>query len=217
MIDHILFDFDGVICESIHEKTKAFHKLYLPFGSDIADMVVKHHENNLGISRYEKIKFYHKNFLEKELTNRELMELADRFSFLVIDNVVSAPLVAGLTEFIGFYKSSIDYKVISATPRDELIRIVNRKSLKDHFSDVLGSPTSKIDWIKYLIDNGKISIEKCIFIGDSNTDYEAATKFDIPFILRRTTFNQSMLKLPGILGSFEDYFELMSISDNLIN
>ena len=60
MIKTIIFDFDGVILESIDVKTEAFKKLYQPYGSNISNKVVKNHLANGGISRYEKIKIYHK-------------------------------------------------------------------------------------------------------------------------------------------------------------
>ena len=60
MIKTIIFDFDGIILESIDVKTEAFKKLYQPFGSSISNKVVENHLANGGISRYEKIKIYHK-------------------------------------------------------------------------------------------------------------------------------------------------------------
>ena len=57
------FDFDGVITESVQIKTDAFVALYSNYGTDIVQKVVKHHETNGGMSRYKKIKLYHKTLL----------------------------------------------------------------------------------------------------------------------------------------------------------
>ena len=56
MIKTIIFDFDGVILESLDVKTEAFKKLYQPYGPSISNKVVENHLENEGISRYEKIK-----------------------------------------------------------------------------------------------------------------------------------------------------------------
>ena len=55
----IIFDFDGVIADTLQLKTDAFAELYSPFGDHIIKKVVSHHKMNLGVSRFEKIKFYH--------------------------------------------------------------------------------------------------------------------------------------------------------------
>ena len=43
MIKNILFDFDGVLVESVSIKAKAFEKMYLPYGVEMARRVVNHH------------------------------------------------------------------------------------------------------------------------------------------------------------------------------
>ena len=59
MLKGIIFDFDGVIAESVHIKSSAFSDLYKSYGEDIVKRVVKHHEANSGMSRYKKIRYYH--------------------------------------------------------------------------------------------------------------------------------------------------------------
>ena len=58
MVKCIIFDYDGVISESVNVKTQAFAKIYECFGSDVVEQVVKHHLANGGVSRYNKIKLY---------------------------------------------------------------------------------------------------------------------------------------------------------------
>ena len=96
MLKGIIFDFDGVIAESVQVKTDAFAALYSAFGDDIVKKVIDHHESNGGMSRFEKIKYYHKTFLNIALTKKEIIRLADRFSDLVIDKVIKAPYVPGV-------------------------------------------------------------------------------------------------------------------------
>jgi len=63
---NIIFDFDGVLAESVHIKTQAFYKLYEPFGVNVAEKVVQHHKANGGMSRFEKFPYYHKILLNKD-------------------------------------------------------------------------------------------------------------------------------------------------------
>ena len=49
-IQAILFDFDGVIADSVHVKTEAFAKIYEPYGKEVVNRVVTHHIANGGVS-----------------------------------------------------------------------------------------------------------------------------------------------------------------------
>ena len=53
----VFWDFDGVIKDSVLVKSKGYEKLFLPFGKEVVDRVNQHHENNGGVSRYEKIHY----------------------------------------------------------------------------------------------------------------------------------------------------------------
>ena len=53
----LIFDFDGVIADSVDIKTEAFGELYSEFGEKIVKEVKLYHENNGGVSRYEKINY----------------------------------------------------------------------------------------------------------------------------------------------------------------
>ena len=70
-IKGVIFDFDGVIVQSLEAKSEAFRMLYNEYGNDIAKKVVKHHQKNGGISRYEKFKHYHKKYLGINLKDHE--------------------------------------------------------------------------------------------------------------------------------------------------
>ena len=74
MVNAIIFDFDGVVLESLNVKTNAFKKLYEPYGSDISKRVVEHHLENGGVSRFDKIKFYHNIFLGEEIDEKKRIE-----------------------------------------------------------------------------------------------------------------------------------------------
>ena len=120
----IIFDFDGVIAESVNVKTEAFSKMYAKYGSDITEKVVEHHLSHGGISRFEKFKFYHKEYFGIELTNQQHQKLANQFSELVVQKVIAAPYVPGALEFIQNNYKYYDLFISSGTPEDEIIVIM---------------------------------------------------------------------------------------------
>src|SRR3989304_1573816 len=58
MIRAIIFDFDGVIVESVDIKTKAFARLFEHEGKVVVEKVVDYHLKNGGVSRFDKFRVY---------------------------------------------------------------------------------------------------------------------------------------------------------------
>jgi beta-phosphoglucomutase-like phosphatase (HAD superfamily) len=88
LIKAIIFDFDGVIVESVDIKTKSFKKLFEPYGKEIVKKVIEHHLKNTGVSRFEKFNYIYKNILNRKLTKDKFDSLCKKFSDLVVDEVV---------------------------------------------------------------------------------------------------------------------------------
>src|SRR4030066_2142162 len=105
MIKAIFFDFDGVIVESVDIKTNAFAKLFEHEGNKIVNEVIGYHLNNMGVSRYEKIRFIYNDILHRVLNETEFKALCDKFAELVVDGVIMAPYVKGALEFLENYAS----------------------------------------------------------------------------------------------------------------
>lgn len=107
-IKNIFFDFDGVILDSVSCKTNAFEKMYQKYGNKISKKVVEYHIENGGISRFEKFRYWHKKYLNKNLSKSELKELTDNFSKLVFNEVVNSNEIEGSIDFIS--KNHMNYK-----------------------------------------------------------------------------------------------------------
>ena len=94
----IIFDFDGVLVESVELKGKAFEILFADESLSIRKQIVKYHLENGGVSRYDKIKYIYKNILNRSLTEEKYQELLKRFSEIVVDLVCKAEEVKGATD-----------------------------------------------------------------------------------------------------------------------
>jgi phosphoglycolate phosphatase-like HAD superfamily hydrolase len=192
MIKNIFFDFDGVLAESVNVKTEAFRALYAPFGVDVSDKVVRWHEANGGVSRFEKIKIWHREFLGIQLTEGEINEWADRFSDLALQGVLQSPWVAGADDFLMNHSSSYEKWIISGTPDEEMKQIVRLRGIADLFIGVHGSPRKKTEWSGEIITTFGLRPSETVFIGDARSDYEAANAYDLHFILRETPENKTL-------------------------
>jgi phosphoglycolate phosphatase-like HAD superfamily hydrolase len=194
MIKNIFFDFDGVLAESVNVKTQAFKTMYLPFGEEFANQVVAHHLANGGMSRFEKFKLYHERWLHIEVTDFLLEELTQEFSNLVLKSVVASIEVNGAIEFLENYKGQFKYWIITGTPTDEILNIVEQRGIKKYFEEVCGSPIKKDVWANKIIQNNGLLNKETVFVGDALADYNAAIHCNLHFVLRETDDNVQLFK-----------------------
>jgi phosphoglycolate phosphatase-like HAD superfamily hydrolase len=119
-----------------------------------------------------------------ELAPDELDTLCRRFSLLVEEQVVAAPMVPGAEALLQALDGQTPMFIISGTPQEELARIVDRRGLTRHFTGVFGSPAEKPPIIRDILARYRLAAGACVFIGDAMTDYIAAEACDVPFIGR---------------------------------
>ena len=204
---NIIFDFDGVLAESVHIKTQAFYKMYEPFGVTVAEKVVQHHKTNGGMSRFEKFPFYHKTFLNLDLNNNDIESLTTMFSNIVVQDVIDSAEVPGALWFLEKYFNKKKW-IVSATPTDEIRKIIKKRNMDNHFIKVYGSPDRKTSIVEKIINENCLIRDETIFLGDALSDYNAATENDIDFALRKTPENKKLFSKNPNLIRFIDFYEL---------
>ncbi|MFM7600942.1 MAG: HAD family hydrolase [Pseudanabaena sp.] len=182
--DAIVFDFDGVLVESVDVKTQAFGALYAEYGDRIVERVKAYHLLHGGVSRFEKFRYYHEVLLGKTLTKEEELRLGNLFSQYVEDAVVEAVYVSGAYEFLENNYQSIPLFVASGTPDQELKRIVSRRKMSDYFVSVHGSPAQKGDIIQNILSQYNFVADRVLMVGDAIADYEGAIAAGVKFIGR---------------------------------
>tara|TARA_Y100000766_G_C18879787_1_gene592789 strand:- start:795 stop:1448 length:654 start_codon:yes stop_codon:yes gene_type:complete len=186
----IIFDYDGIISESVKVKTEAFAEIYSPFGHDIVKKVIQHHEANGGVSRFDKFLYYHRKFLNVDLSEKELVKLTDTFSNLVLQNVIDSKYVKGVYDFISLNYKKYNFFISTGTPKVEIDIILNKKKLSQYFIEVFGSPEKKDLHVKKIIKDYNLKNNEIIFIGDALSDRNAARVNGVTFIGRFTTVDE---------------------------
>ena len=189
----IFWDFDGVIKDSVSVKSDAFEELFLPFGSDVAKKIRMHHEDNGGMSRYDKLPIYLNLAGEKNSTD-SISKYEKQFSKLVMNRVINSPWVEGVLEYIKTNYKAQKFFLITATPQKEIEEILKKLEISKYFKKVIGSPTNKKDAIKIILSNENINLDDSIMIGDSCSDYEAAKENNVFFVFRKTDLNKKLQK-----------------------
>lgn len=183
MLDAIIFDFDGVICESVEAKTEAFRKLFQDHPKHL-DKIIQFHVANGGMSRYEKFRIIYRDFLRRELTEKESRELGRRFTEYSYDSVIKCKFVKGAYEFLEKYHKKLALFIASGTPQEEMMSIVQEKKLGRFFKGVYGSPLAKASLIMKILQGKNFNADKVVFVGDSINDYVGAHQTGVRFIGR---------------------------------
>lgn len=196
MIKSIIWDFDGVIVDSVKIKSEAFYQMYVPYGEEVAQKALSHHLAHGGVSRFEKFKLYHREFLGIDLSEAQIKTMANEFSDLVLNKVSAADAVVGVMDFLSDYQAKYDFFIVTGTPEDEIKEILKRRKIDDFFKVVLGSPKNKTECLNILMQEHGVGLESSVFVGDASTDLNAARNVGMKFVLRDNDDNR---------GQFDDY------------
>jgi HAD superfamily hydrolase (TIGR01549 family) len=208
MIQTIILDFDGVILESVSVKTEAFRKLF-SFAPEHLDEIIQYHKDNGGMSRYDKFRHIYKSILRQDLTQQKFEELSEKFADIVFEEVIKTPFVPGAYNFLERYYATIALYVVSATPDEELIRIIQTRKMPHYFRNVYGAPRKKADCIHEIIKLTGSAPDSVIFVGDAKSDFEAAQEAGVRFIGRIKHGDENrFLGLTGIDALIPDLHEL---------
>ena len=199
-IEAIFWDFDGVIKDSVEIKSDAFEDLFSPFGLNFSKKVRKHHENNTGLPRYDKLPLYIE-WSGQKVSVELIDEYLNKFSNLVKKKVIYSEWVPGVLSFLESNWQKKTFFLVTATPQSEIEQNISELNIQYYFKEVVGSPIMKNDSIKSLLNKYSICQKNALLIGDSASDHNAAKFNNISFILRNTKLNkdlQSELKCPMI-------------------
>jgi len=182
MIKNIIFDFDGVILDSVPTKTEAFRKLFENYAEEKVEQLIEYHIKNGGISRFVKIKYFFEDLLEKEIANESIQNYADRYSELTKEELTNSKyIIHDAVDFIKQNYKKYNMHIASGADENDLRYICKKQELTQYFLSLNGSPIKKSEIVKNILDINNYNKDETILIGDSVNDYEAANCNGIEF------------------------------------
>ena len=208
---HIIFDFDGVLADTNPIRLEGFRLLMEGYPQLQVDEFVKFCRSNSGMSRFEKIKYFFKEIQNEEILKEDLNIWASRYSGIVKDKIVKAPPLQGSLEFLRSNFKIYDFAIVSGSEQQELRDVCRQRKISHFFIEILGSPITKAENVAMLLAKMRWERKKCVFIGDSITDFDAALANGIDFIGRDSSMaNWSLIKNIRI---FTDFSQLPLLLD----
>ena len=95
--------------------------------------------------------------------------------------------------------------IASGSPQSELREICLHKQISQYFKDISGSPTHKNDIVAYQIKRYSLNAQHTLMLGDSITDFEAASAHGLHFIQVSPDGKPS---IPGVQHAELDLFQV---------
>lgn len=200
----ILWDFDGVILDSMEIRDWGFREIFKDFPSDKRELLIEYHRENGGLSRFVKIKHFYENILKQSITEKEIQLYAKKFSDLMIVALVNPQnLIQETVDFIRSFHDQYRFHIVSGSAQDELRFLCKELGIDIYFHSVYGSPTPKINLVAQVLTENSYEKENCCLIGDSFNDFEAAQANAIRFF----GFNNPRLNTNhyDYIKSFQDF------------
>jgi len=177
----IIFDFDGTLVDSNSIKYEAFEKCfeeYEEYFDAIMNYCRKHHHT----PRHMKFKFAFKEIMGVTYTKEIENKMLKTFDLETTKKIIKTPEISGAVKFLNTVSGSYHMILLSSTPHDKLLYILETRGLDKYFDTIQGSPVNKAAWIKKYLNNSQIDPRKTLFFGDTLEDAEASKKAGCPFI-----------------------------------
>ena len=182
MIKNILWDFDGVIIDSLAIRDYGFREIFKEFDKQSVDKLIQYHNYNGGLSRFHKIEYFFNEILKQNITQDEILQYANKFTTIMRQSLSDKKyLINDTVNFIKNNYKNYNFHIVSGSEHNELNFLCQKLDLSQYFISINGSPTPKNQLIKNLLESYNYNINQTILIGDSINDYEAASVNKIDF------------------------------------
>ena len=177
----VFFDVDGVLIDSLSLKGQVFAEVFDDFPNS-RETVLRLHAQYKGLPRTPKIAKMYREINSRPISDQELAQRVQKFSFLIEDRIISAPEIAGATQTLQVLSKEHFLHAVSAVPQKELERILSRRQIFDLFRSVHGTPPQKESTIRNLMALHMYQRNRACMVGDSFSDAKAAKANGIQFI-----------------------------------
>jgi len=182
MIKNILFDFDGVILDSMPVRGYGFKKIFEEYSSELIEQLLVYHNKNGGLSRYVKIRYFYEKVLNENISDDEVNIIAAKFSTIMrVELIKKKYLISETINFIKNNYKNYNLHIVSGSDEKELRFLCKELSIDSYFLSIYGSPIHKNDLVKNVLDLNNYKKNETIFIGDSVNDYDASKVNGINF------------------------------------
>jgi len=176
----VVFDFDGTLVDSNEIKWSGFDHVFSEFKERLPEISAYCRGNNHTI-RGEKFRFVCEQILHIAYTAERQRLLHERYAAYTTEAVARAPEIPGAAEFIRRVRDR-PTALLSSTPHEILLEILNRKEWGAMFGVIQGAPVVKRDWLANFRSGIGCEPGDLLFFGDTAEDAASALAFGCEFV-----------------------------------
>jgi phosphoglycolate phosphatase len=177
----LIFDFDGTLVASNDIKWRAFEAVFQPF-PDALPAIVEYCRGNNHTVRGAKFRHVYEHILRRPYTPEIDAGLHREFERLTTAAIIASPEVPGAERFLASLRGRKTVGVLSSTPHDVLLRILDARGWRHYFDVVQGAPIDKAAWLSGYQRAHGFYLEDAAFFGDTAEDRAAAQHAGWPFV-----------------------------------
>ncbi len=178
----ILWDFDGVILDSMHVREKGFRQVLSGYPEEQVESLLEFHNQNGGLSRYVKFRYFQEEILQQEVDEEKNTKMAEEFSAIMRKELTTKNnLIPEVLRFIEAKHTHFEMHIVSGSDGDELRFLASELGISRFFKTIQGSPVPKISLVKDILKEFGYFRQDVCLIGDSINDYKAAKENGIDF------------------------------------
>lgn len=197
----LVFDWDGTLLNSADYKRKNFIQLFSEEGGE-PEKVKSLHEQFTGLPRYELFSRVYGALFHRPMGDQDFLNLSKRYTEKNLLSGKEASLFPEVTQVLKNLKARYFLFVSSASPQEELSRMVETTEIPSFMKEVLGS---KLGFSKgpghfsHILQ--KYSFEKIhlLFVGNDDQDGQIASENAIEF---KKVDRESGQDLRGVLKEY---------------
>lgn len=203
-IKNIIFDFDGVIIDSMDIRADGVREVFRNYDINVVDEFVKYYKYNAGLSKFEKIRYFYNEMLSEEISEEKINYYSEKLTSIMRKKLTNKEILIKdtLIFIINNYKY-YNFHIASGSEEKELLFLCDKLGISEYFKSIKGSPIHKNNLVKSIIKENRYYLDETILIGDSINDFEAANINNIYF----AGFNNENLSSYGELyiRSFKEF------------
>ncbi len=205
----LVFDFDGVIVESVGIKDEAFRRIFAGHPDRIEEIMAYHRSRN-AVIRYEKFRHIVTRILGGAYDAETAADLAARYRGFVLERIRVCPFVPGARELLEAWAGRVPMYLASVNPIEDIEELLEARGLRRFFVGLYPYPWRKAEALREIVRRTGGGPRAVAFIGDSPEDGDAAREAGTVFFGR-----DSGRPFPEGTAVFPDLFAVAEALENL--
>jgi phosphoglycolate phosphatase-like HAD superfamily hydrolase len=179
---NIIWDFDGVILKSQDVRDYGFMEVFKNYPPNRVQQLMDYHHQNGGLSRYVKIRYFYEDVMNEEISDEDVLLLANKFSQIMKKQLTNDKLL--IDDAISYIRANylkFNFHIASGSDGRELQYLCEKLGINKYFKSIHGSPVPKKTLVNDILTSNKYYKKATCLIGDSQNDKDAALSNGIIF------------------------------------